>query len=84
MAHAPVDATQSLSIVDMMNVRSAQTLFALGENGALSVGINYMSVGTGTILQPIIMRRLVRQSPRAIQVCNHARQPRGEAMVGEG
>jgi len=60
-------------MVDMINVRSAQTVFAIGENGAISVGINYMISGVGTVVQPIVVRRFVAQTPRNVQVCTAAR-----------
>ena len=63
-------------MVDMINVRSAQTVFAIGDNGAISVGINYMISGVGTVVQPIVVRRFVAQTPRKVQVWRNSRTRR--------
>ncbi len=57
----------STGMIDIMNVRSSQTIFAIGEHGAISVGINYMVAGFGNVIQTMVLRRYVPESPRNSQ-----------------
>ena len=52
----------------MMNIRFAQTIFVIGENGTMSMAIMYMVIGFGTLFTPILARRLVRDTPAGTQI----------------
>jgi len=33
-------------MINLMNIHAAQTIFAIGDDGSISVGLNYVIVGT--------------------------------------
>jgi len=57
-----------VGIIDLMNVRFAQTEFVIGKEGVVSIGITYMTVGLGTMITPMITRRFGKATPRGIQL----------------
>lgn len=57
-----------MGMVDMMNIRFAQTIFVIGENGTISFAITYMVVGAGTLLTPMLARKFGRDTPSGTQV----------------
>jgi len=42
----PTSFFQALGMINLMNIHAAQTIFAIGDDGSISVGLNYVIVGT--------------------------------------
>ena len=64
---------QTVGIINLMNIRFAETIFVVGDQGSASLGITYMVVGVGTMITPIIVRRFASHTPKGIQVRSMAR-----------